>query len=142
MTDLNKMKNWLLSYPDWGDGALHINYTDGLPGNGGLYPVGFETVSSRKDILGNRQNRYRYRFVLYRTVAGQHSDPEGARWLLDFQKWVQQEGAAGNTPKFGDDPQAEQLLAEDGMCHQVLQSGVRVYKVTLLAEFTKLLKTA
>jgi hypothetical protein len=137
MTELEKMQSWILSYPHWGDGPLYINYNDGLPGSGGLYPMGLETFSSEADVLGNRRMRCRFRFVLYRIASGQHSDPEGAQWLLDFQKWVQRESLAGKTPKFGDEPETEQLGTEDGMCDQILRSGARRYKLTLIAEFEK-----
>ena len=38
MTDLEKVRQWLLSYPKWEEGGvLYVDHTDAVPGNGGLY---------------------------------------------------------------------------------------------------------
>ena len=40
MTDLEKVKNWLLTFPQWEEGGqLYVDYTDAVPGNAGLYPA-------------------------------------------------------------------------------------------------------
>lgn len=137
MTELEKVKQWLLGYPQWDAGGLiFIDYTDAVPGNMGLFPRGLEQVSVREDVLGNRAVRCRYHFALYK-VAGRWE--EDAAWLLEFQNWVQQQSAAGLAPRFGDVPEEERIRAENGKLYKADPAGVVTYAVTLTAEFTRLL---
>ena len=134
MTDLEKVRQWAFSYPKWSAGeALYIDYTDAAPANSGLYPAGLEEVSRHTDILGTVTVRCRYRFSLYRVVAAQDDGIDNAQWLMDFQQWVQQQSAAGLTPKFGDAPEQEWIRAEKGKLQQVSQAGTGTYAVTLTA---------
>ena len=136
MTDLEKVRQWLLSYPKWEEGGvLYVDHTDAVPGNGGLYPLGLEELSCREDLLGNVTVQCRLRFTFYRVTAGQ--DQTHAQWLLDFQQWVQQQSAAGLAPKFGDERHKERLRAEKGKLSEASQTGTGTYAVTLTAEFIK-----
>lgn len=137
MTDLEKMRQWLITYPKWDEGLLHIDYTDALPGNLGLFPTGLEEVSRREDVLGNIAVKNRYHFALYRVDARQENNEENALWLLDFQNWVQNQSAAGIAPHFGDEPAQERLWAEKGKLKEAAQTGTGIYAVTLTAEFVK-----
>ncbi len=138
MTDLEKIRQWVLTYPQWGaDGVLYVDYTDAVPGNGGLYPVGMEELSRREDVLGNVTVQCRYRFNLYRVITGQADNRENAEWLMAFQQWVQQQCAAGLAPQFGDEPGKERLRAEKGKLSEASQTGTGTYVVTLTAEFMK-----
>lgn len=138
MTDLEKVRQWVLTYPQWGEGTqLHMDYTDAVPGNGGLYPTGQEEVSRREDVLGNVTVQCRYRFSLYRVTTGQEDNGANAQWLMGFQQWVQQQSAAGLAPKFGDAPEKEWIRAEKGKLGEASQTGTAVYAVTLTAEFVK-----
>lgn len=138
MTDLEKVRQWVLSYPGWGEETwLYTDYTDAVPGNGGLYPMGLEEISRREDVLGNVTVQCRYRYSLYRVTAGQADKTDQAKWLLEFQQWVQQQSAAGVAPRFGDVPEKERIRAEKGKLHQVSQTGTGIYGVTLTAEFVK-----
>ena len=139
MTDLEKVRQWVRSYPKWEEsGLLYIDYTDAVPGNSGLYPAGLEEVSRHEDILGTVTVKCRYRFHLYRVAAGQEDGLSNAQWLMDFQQWVQQQSAAGLTPTFGDVPEQEWIKAEKGKLQEVSQAGTMTYVVTLTAEFIKL----
>ena len=136
MTDLELIRQWVRSYPEWEEGEeLHIDYTEAVPCNGGLFPIGLEEVSRREDLLGNVTVQCRYRFNLYRVTAGQ--GPENAQWLMRFQQWVQQQSAAGLAPRFGDVPQKEWIRAEKGKLQESSQAGTGMYAVTLTAEFVK-----
>lgn len=137
MTDLEKLRQWLATYPKWEEGQLHVDYTDALPGNLGLYPAGLEEVSRRENVLGGITVQNRYHFVLYRVAVRQESNEEHALWLLEFQKWVQSQSAAGLTPRFGDEPTQERLRAEKGKLKEASQTGTGTYVVTLTAEFVK-----
>ena len=141
MTDLEKVRQWVCSYPKWCEGeVLYIDHIDAVPGNSGLYPAGLEELSRHTDILGTVTVKCRYRFNLYRVATKQEDDPENAQWMMDFQQWVQQQCAAGLTPTFGDVPEQEWIRAEKGKLQDASQAGTGTYAVTLTAEFTKLYK--
>ena len=137
MTNLTKMRNWLMTFPLWDKSwTLYTDYTDAVPGNGGLYPLGAEELSRWEDITGTVFARCRYRFYLYR-VADQGSQDGNAQWLLEFQEWVRQQSATGSAPRFGDVPTAERLRAEKGKLSDGNQTGTGKYVVSLIAEFIK-----
>ena len=131
---IDRMREFVLSYPGWeAGGLLFLDYTDGVPGNGGLFPAGVTEVSFREDILGNRQADMRLQVFLYRCGAEEEKD---ARWLLDFQNWVAAQCALGNAPRLGDVPFRERLRAEKGKLVKTRGEG-NLYSVMLTAEFTK-----
>jgi len=134
MDDIEKLRDFVTAYPDWEAGKLlFIDYTDGVPGNGGLFPEGITQVTVREDILGGREVDMRLQVCLYRATAAQAED---AGWLLRFQNWVAAQSAGGKAPVFGDVPSRERLYAEKGRLSQ-RRSGGNVYSVMLTAEFTK-----
>ena len=137
MNDLEKMRAWLLSYPKW-SGILYTDYIDATPGNAGLYLKGLQMLEERQDVLGCRQVKNRYTFLLRRTVSGQEDAAGQAEWLLEFQKWTQEQNAGGNTPVFGDVPQKETIRAEKGKLEKASQVGCGLYVVTVTAEFIKI----
>lgn len=136
MDVLDQVRQWLLTYPKWEEGnLLYIDYTDGMPGNSGLFPTGFQVLSRQEDVLGGVKVLCRCNFSLYRVGT---ADPEGAdaRWLMEFQQWVLQQSAAGLAPKFGDEPNMEIIRAEKGTLRE-RHPGMQVYAVVLTAEFVK-----
>lgn len=135
MDPIEKLRAFVLSYPGWEEGnLLFIDYTDGVPGNSGLFPEGITQVSFREDILGNRRADMCLQVFLYRCTE---EKPEDAKWLLDFQNWVTAQSAAGNAPHFGDVPHKERLYAQKGRLSQRRNSG-KLYSVVLTAEYTKI----
>ena len=132
MTDLEKLRQWLLTFPKWED-TLQVEYTEAEPGSAGLFPLGLEEVSRREDVLGNVQVACRYRFSLYRRTTRQQET--NAQWLLEFQNWVQQQSVDGKTPRFGDVPEAEKMRAEKGTLQN--HAITDTFAVTLIAEFMK-----
>lgn len=138
MDNLEKLRQWLLRYPQWGEGwHLYVDHTDAAPGNAGLYPGGLEELSRKEDVLGNVTVKNRCAFTLYRVATGQQDGKYNAAWLLDFQDWVQQQSAAGLAPQFGDDPRRERLWAQKGKLKTANQTGTGLYAVTLTAEFVR-----
>ena len=133
MTELEKIRQWLQTYPGWAD-SLQVDMTEQTPGNAGLYCEGLEERTRQEDVLGNLQITCRYRFTLYRQV-GRDTGVDDAAWLLDFQNWVQQQSALGLAPCFGDVPHLERLQAQKGTLKDRGQTGL--YAVTLLADFTR-----
>ena len=136
MTALEKMVQWLKTFPLWED-DLHIDDLGAAPSNTGLYPGGLEEVSRREDVLGNVTVVCRLHFLLYRRTARQQDNGESSRWLLQLQDWVQKQSAAGLAPVFGDDPQKERIRAEKGKLQEASQTGTGKYVVAITAEFEK-----
>ena len=132
MTDLEKMQQWLVSYPGWED-TLQLDVIEPVPGNTGLFCDGLEERSRQADVLGNLQIACRCRFTLCRRVS---RDCDAAQWLLDFQSWVQQQSALGLTPRFGDIPRLERMEAQKGSLRDRGQTAL--YTVTLIADFTRI----
>ena len=130
MTDLEKMQNFLQTYPGW-EGAVQVDNTQPAPGCIGLFCDGLEERSRQSDVQSNLQIACRYRFTLYR-----RADRAGdAGWVLDFQNWVQTQSALGRTPQFGDIPHLERMEAQKGSLKD--RSQTALYAVTLLADFTR-----
>ena len=133
---LENMKAWLQTFPQW-EGSIQVDYLDAVPGNTGLYPKGITELSRREDVLGNVKVRCRSTFLLRKTAVGTE---ENARWLLAFQQWVMEQNRLGLTPKFGDEPKTERLLAADGRLESHAQVGSSLYTLQLQAEFTKIFR--
>ena len=137
MEDIEKLRQWLVTFPRWGEQPLHVDHTDAAPENSGLFPAGLEELSHTRDVLGNGKVRCRYRFVLHRLVTVGDDVADNAQWLLDFQNWVRQQSALGLAPTFGDEPAGERILAQKGRRIEGAQPGTGVYEVTLTAEFVR-----
>lgn len=140
MDELEKLQQWLLTYPKWDVGGLmYIDYTDGLPGNTGLFPGGLEELSRHTDVLGRVTVRNRYHFALYRMVAGDKDNTQSARWLLEFQNWIQQQSAEGKAPVFGDEPAMERICAQKGRLRRDAQTGTSMYCVMLTVDCVRII---
>lgn len=140
MTDLDKMLQWLQTFPQWNGQKLYVDYTGADPDNCGLFPAGLEEISRREDVLGNVTVRNKYHFALYRVTTGQQEGKENAAWLLALQAWIQAQSAAGLAPVFGDVPAQERIRGEKGRLQQANQTGTGKYLMTITAEFTKIYK--
>jgi len=136
MTDLEKLRRWLLTYPNW-NSSLQVDFMEAGPGNAGLFPAGLEETQRREDVLGNLEIGCRYRFVLHRKTTGQQDGKLNAQWLLDFQNWVRQQSITGTAPHFGDIPTQERMEAKRGALKVTDRTGTGVYEVTLIADFMK-----
>lgn len=134
MTDLQKLRQWLKTFPQWED-TLLVENLEPEPGNAGVFPGGLEEVGRRMDVLGNLQVECRLLFSLYRRTPRPREDEKSAQWLLDFQNWVQQQSTAGLAPHFGDVPSRERMQAQKGTLKERAQTGT--YVVTLIADFMK-----
>ena len=138
MDDLEKLRQWVQTFPKWEEGnLLYIDYTGAVPGNTGLYPMGMELVSRQEDITGGITAQCRYRFSLYRVTTGQEDNTQNAAWLMEFQNWVLQQSLQGLAPTFGDVPARERIRAEKGRLKSGSQTGTGVYSVELTTEFVK-----
>ena len=134
MTDLERVRQWIMTYPQWED-TLTVDFVETGTGKAGLFPLGLEERERREDVLGNVQVACRYHFALYRRTQGQQDCTANAQWLLAFQNWVQQQSVAGLAPHFGDMPARERIQAQKGTLKERAQTGT--YTVTLIADFIK-----
>lgn len=95
MTPLETIKNWIATYP--GHDILtdfSVDYTDQIPGNGGIFPSGLTEVSRTEYITGEIMVQNQYNFGLYYVFEKAPGDDVGAEinadWVMDFQEWVQE----------------------------------------------------
>lgn len=136
MTELEKLKQWLETWSGW-QGALQVDYTQEAPVACGLFPLGVEERFRRRDVTGTVTVGCRCRFLLCRVCPGQAAGQANAQWLLELQSWVREQSSLGLAPVFGDDPEQEQLRAEQGRLKDADQTGTGVYTVQLTAEYIK-----
>lgn len=132
MEILEKLRQWLMGFPGWGDAPLAVDTTGSEPGSCGLFPLGQELLERREDVLGGSVCRWRMVFTLRRTAIRGDSG-----WLLAFQKWVQSQNEQRLCPVLGDEPAREQLRAEGGKLVAPAKAGTACYEVRLTAEFIK-----
>ncbi len=146
MTALEKITDFVKRYP----GAdilqdFHIDYTDQIPANGGIFPSGLTEVSRKSDIFGNTTVVNQYNFGLYYVFEKAPGDGTGAAgnadWLMDFQEWVQEQSVLGLAPVFGDVPRQERITAQNGVLYEAQDEGLATYMVQLSVQFVKLFQT-
>ena len=142
MTALEKIREFVRQYP----GAdifrdFHVDYTDQIPFNGGVFPSGLTEISRSRDILGNVTVVNQYNFGLYYVFEKSPGDDigatENADWLMDFQEWVQEQSALGLAPVFGDVPGIESITAQNGVLYNADEEGTAMYMVQLTVQFIK-----
>ena len=142
MTALEKMVNWIKTYPGYDIlGDFQIDYTDHVPNVGSLAPSGMVEIERRHDILGNVTVTNQYNFGLYCVFEKAPDDNEGATinadWIMDFQEWAQAQSITGAAPAFGDVPNEERIAAQNGMMFGIPADGTATYMVQLSVQFTK-----
>lgn len=142
MTALDKMRNWIATFPDYDIlSNFYVDYTDKVPSNGGIYPSGMVEVERRRDITGNVTVTNQYNFGIYCVFPKAIRDDEGATinadWVSAFQEWVQEQSVTGAAPAFGDEPRAEKIIAQNGMLYEADEEGTATYMIQLSVQFTK-----
>ena len=142
MTDLEKMREWLETYA--GHNILsdfRVDFTDQIPNNGGIFPNGLVEVDRRSTICGLTTVTNQYNFGLYYIFEKAPGDDTGAAvnadWVMDFQRWIQEQSVIGLAPIFGDDPKKEKIMAQNGTMYETDEEGTAMYMVQLSAQFTK-----
>lgn len=142
MTDLEKLQEWIATFPGYDIlDTFHVDYTDKIPSNGGIFPSGLVEISRKQDILGNTTVQNQYNFGLYYVFVKDPGDSAGAQvnadWLMDFQLWVQDQSIRKMAPVFGDEPRTERIRAQNGVLYAAEDEGTATYMVQLSVEFTK-----
>ncbi len=142
MSDLERIRKWINTYP----GAnrmrdLKVDYFSPNPDNGSIDPSGLIEVSRTEDILGNATVENQYNFALYFVFLKDPGDDQGATdnatWLMDFQRWVQEQSIRKQVPVFGDDPESETIKAQNGALYAADEEGSAIYTVQISINFIK-----
>ncbi len=146
MTDLERIKEWIKTYPNHSViNDFQVDYTDQIPNNGGIFPSGLIENSRRRDILGNIIVSNQLNFGLYYVFGKSIDDDVGATynadWIMDFQTWVQEQSAAGLAPAFGDEPRTESIKAQNGVLYGAEENGTAMYMVQLSVNYTKRIRS-
>lgn len=140
---LDRIKEWLQGYP--GHEILQefsVDWTDAVPGNGGLFPSGMVEASRTEDVNGGTYVENQYNFGIYYIFEKSPGDDIGAQinadWVMDFQMWVQEQSLTGDVPQFGDKTTA--IKAENGVLYGADDGGTATYMVQLSVNFDKFYK--
>lgn len=142
MTALENIKEWIVTFPGYDIlNDFQVDYTDQIPANGGIFPSGLVEVSRRRDILGNVSVTNQYNFGLYYVFEKSPGDDTGATinadWIMDFQEWVQEQSVTRQAPTFGDVPNQEIIMAQNGVLYGADGEGTATYMVQLSVQFIK-----
>lgn len=141
-TELQKMRDFIASYPDFDIlGQLQIDYTDKVPNSAGLFPGGLVEVSRDRDVLGNVEVVNQLNFALYALFEKAPDDDAiatlNAEWEIGFQQWVQAQSMQGNAPVFGDVPRRESITAQNGAIYSADEEGTAIYAIQLAVRYVK-----
>ena len=141
MTPLETIKNWIATYP--GHNILtdfSVDYTDQIPGNGGIFPSGLTEVSRTEYVTGEIMVQNQYNFGLYYVFEKAPGDDTGAEinadWVMDFQEWVQEQSIRGKVPQFGD--KTTSIVAQNGSLYDAGVEGAATYMIQLSVSYEKL----
>lgn len=142
MTDLEKVREWLKSFPKFSDiSKFKVDYTDQIPANGGIFPSGLVEISRSEDIIGNVIVENQYNFGLYYVFSKAPGDDIGAAlnadWIMSFQQWVQEQSILGKAPVFGNTGEKEKAAAQNGVLYEADIEGAATYMVQLSFNFKK-----
>lgn len=141
MTDLERLKAWLATYPEAEKfSQMQVGYTSSLPGDFGVFPAGIVEVERRENLFGQATVTNQYNFALYLVLeqasGGDAAALCGADWVMDFQRWVQQQSAAHQAPVFGNiDQNRETISAQSGALYEADAGGQALYMIQLAARF-------
>lgn len=143
MTNLERIRKWISTYPGISRiRDMKVDYFSQNPDNGSIDPSGLVEVSRTEDILGNVTVEDQFNFALYFVFLKDPGDDAGATenadWLMDFQRWVQEQSIRRLIPTFGDDPARETARAQNGALYAADEEGTAIYTVQLSFNFVKI----
>lgn len=143
MNPLDTIREWLNKYTGFDRlQDLRVDYYSQQPDNGSIDPSGVQIISITEDILGNKTVDMQYNFGVYFVLAKDPGDDEtavdNAAWVMDFQRWVNEQSMLHLAPTFGDVQRAESIKAQNGAVTAADNEGVAIYMVQLSVNFTKI----
>lgn len=135
MTDLEKLKSWIDSWPGVENLlGYRIDYYD-PKGDHSIGPAGLTELSRTEDIFGNVTVENQYCFGLH--YIAEKDAVANAQRILDFQQWVQQQDLQHRTPTFGDLPLSERITAGSGALLTAAAEETATYLLQLTVNFKK-----
>lgn len=142
MTDLARIREWISTFPQIDKlNGLKVDYCSTQLDNSSIAPAGQQEISRTEDILGNItvKNQYNFslEFVFTKSPGDDVGATENADWVMEFQRWVQEQSIRKLVPTFGDMPDCETAKAQNGANTYADREGNGVYTVLLSINFTK-----
>ncbi len=119
-------------------GGQHIDWTDERAGNYGIMPTGCAVTRTVRDICGGVTRYKQYNLSIYARdwTVDDVVRLENTAFLDEFQEWVEDQQTAGLTPKFGDEPDEEEITAQNGMLFQLSEDGqTGLYQIQLTVTY-------
>lgn len=143
MSPLDRIREWLNKYPGFDRlQDLRVDYYSQQPDNGSIDPSGAQIISITENIMGTKTVEMQYNFGLYFVLAKDPGDEytavDNAAWVMDFQRWVNEQSILRLAPTFGDVPRAETIKAQNGAVTAADNDGVAIYMVQLSVNFIKI----
>lgn len=140
MTDLEKLRNWLETFPGFAElQSVQVDLADRTEDSAGVFPGGLSELRRRTDIFGRVTVENRYSFGIWLSLKKAAEDPDisrrNAEWLLELQSFVQEQSARGLVPVFGD--RTLRIQARKGALRETDLGGRGLYKVDLTVDFVK-----
>lgn len=141
MTDLQKLREWIATFPEFDIlSRFQVDSTDRVPNQGGIFPGGLVEISRQTTICGGvvvtNQLNFAVYYVFSKAVEDDTDAAFNADWVLSFQRWVQEQSVLGLAPKFGNtDQRNEQIKAENGTLYDAEESGTAMYAVQISVRF-------
>lgn len=143
MNPLDKVREWLKTYKGFDRlQDLRVDYYSQQPDNGSIDPSGAQVISVTENIIGTKTVEMQYNFGIYFVLAKDPGDEntavDNAAWVMDFQRWVNEQSILQLAPAFGDVSRAESIKAQNGAVMAADSEGVAIYMVQLSVNFTKI----
>ena len=139
-TSIEKMRDFILTCP------FLKNFTNGVlvdwhaQDKFGLMPTGQAIISRKEDIIGNVVVHKQCNFSLYAQnfTIDDVIRIETIGFLEEFSNWIEEQSVNGTAPVFGDNPDEEEITAQNGMLFQLYDDGLSGrYQLQISVTFEK-----
>lgn len=140
MSEIDKMHQWLKGFAQI-PADFQVDYTHEVPGMAGLFPQGIQEVRRQSNIVGDTKVTNQLNFALYSVLNKPENYSQqaetNANWVMDLQRWGQEQSVKGLAPKFGNcDEHLETIKIQNGALHALPDGGVAIYCVAISVLYT------
>lgn len=132
---LEKLKDWLQSWPGWKGERILVDQLPIKSGSVGLFSRGLQIRKRERDLRGNTESVCRLTFLLQ--LCSNSNLEEMAERLLELQSWILRQSVQGNAPVLGHLPHKERIYGGYGRQEKLLQPGLWLYQMQLQADFVQ-----
>lgn len=141
MSRIDKMKEFIATCPFMDKFAeQHIDWTEAEPGNYGIAPTGESIIRTERDVLGSKKILKQSNFSLYARcfTIDDIARLETIGFLENFADWIEEQSEKGLAPQFGDDPEEEEMTAQNGMLFKMSENGQSgLYQIQIQCFYVK-----